>query len=285
MNKAPRDQQPQGRRQRVPRIRLVSVDGSSDSQKLIKNHSMKGSLQKAILSAWDRYTKSRDKAKFSFLKGGKTQAPHQAKSSKPRNLADLQNRILENQERVELCLQVTQSVSDLEPIVESLLARYPIKRKGTRNNVLMQLVGELIHKFGREAAGRIIEEHYRRNQENIGSTLDDHRREFATAWEGMRKKLVDSFSATEQQAFNALASEHQREGFLIVHAFAGAAEHDGRSDFAISQASLADRLSITRPGARDVIQKLRECEPKAIAPTQGYVRHKKSARFCWMLKP
>src|SRR5206468_7961895 len=41
----------------------------------------------------------------------------------------------------------TYSVST-KPIVEALLARYPIERKGTRNNVLMKLIGELIHKFG-----------------------------------------------------------------------------------------------------------------------------------------
>jgi hypothetical protein len=168
-----------------------------------------------------------------------------------------------------------------EPIVEALLARYPVKQKGTRNGVLMRLIGDLIHMFGREAAERIVEEHYRRNRQNIRSSLGDHLREFATAWDGMRKKLVDSFSPEEQQAFNTLSSDHQREGFLIVRAFAGAAAHNGEKDFAISRASLADRLSITPPGAADVIRKL--CEFKVIAQTQPPVRHKKPARFCWLL--
>jgi len=176
----------------------------------------------------------------------------------------------------------TWSVST-KPIVETLLARYPIERKGTRNSVLMQLIGELVHKFGREAAERIVEEHYRRNQDNIGSSLDEHRREFATAWEGMRKKLVHSLSSAEQQAFNTLGSEHQREGFLIIRAFAGAAEHNKERDFQISQASLADRLSVTPPGAGDVIRKLCESDPKIIDRTQCAVRHKRSARFCWLL--
>jgi hypothetical protein len=145
----------------------------------------------------------------------------------------------------------------------------------------MELVGDLIHKFGREAAERIVEEHYRRNQNNIESSLDEHKRDFNTAWEGMRKKLVGSLSPEEQRAFNALASEHQREAFLIARAFAGAAEYNGKSDFEISRASLADRLSVTLPGAGDVIRKL--CELKVIAQTQPYVRHKKSARFRWLL--
>jgi hypothetical protein len=145
----------------------------------------------------------------------------------------------------------------------------------------MQLIGDLIHKFGREAAQQIVEEHYRRNRENIRSPLDEHLREFATAWEGMRKKIVDSFSPSERQAFNALGSEHQREGFLIVRAFAGAAARDGEKDFSIARASLADRLSITPPGAADVIRKL--CGLKIVAPTKSYVRHKTPARFCWLL--
>jgi hypothetical protein len=138
----------------------------------------------------------------------------------------------------------------------------------------------LIHKFGREAAERIVEEHYRRYQPNIGSSLDEHRREFAAAWEGMRRKLADSLSPEEQQAFNRLRSEHQREGFLIVRAFDGVAGRKREKDFTIAQASLADRLSITLRGAADVIQKL--CE-KVIAQTQPYVRHKSPARFCWLL--
>jgi hypothetical protein len=166
-----------------------------------------------------------------------------------------------------------------KPIVETLLARHPIERKGTRNNVLMQLIGDLIHMFGREASERIVEEHYRRHQQNIRSPLDEHLREFATAWEGMRKKLVDSFSPAEQQIFNELTSEHQREGFFVVRAFAGAAKHKGERDFAISRSSLADRLCITPPGATDVIQKL--CEVKAIKPTQPAIRHKSAARYCW----
>jgi hypothetical protein len=176
---------------------------------------------------------------------------------------------------------LTTNSGSTRPLVEAVLARYEIKEKSTRNGVLMQLTGDLIHKFGREAAERIVEEHYRRNQGNIRSSLEEHRREFATAWDGMRKKLVGSLSPEEQQKFNALGSEHQREGFLIVRAFAGAARHNGEKDFAIARASLADRLSITAPGATDVIGKL--CGLEVIAQTQSCVRHKSPARFCWLL--
>jgi hypothetical protein len=173
----------------------------------------------------------------------------------------------------------TYSIST-KPIIEAILTRYPIDRKGIRNNVLMQLIGDLIHKFGVEAAQRIVQEHYRRYQENIRSPFDEHLREFATAWGGMRSRLVVSFSPVEQQVFNALNSHHQRESFLIVRAFAGAAEHNGNEDFAISQSSLADRLSITPPGAATVIRNL--CEAKTIERTRCYVRHQSSARYRWL---
>ena len=154
-------------------------------------------------------------------------------------------------------------------------------QKGTRHSVLVQLVGHLSNKFGREIAQRIIEEHYRRNRENIGSTLDEHLREFAAAWEGMRKTLVDKLGPEERQKFEALETERQREGFLIVRAFAGLAELRGDNDFQISRASLADRLSMTPPGAGKVIVKLRK--ETVIASTQPCVIHKESARYCWLL--
>ena len=165
-------------------------------------------------------------------------------------------------------------------IVEGLLACYSVEQKGTRNGVLMQLIGDLIHKFGREVAEKIVEEHYRRNQQNIGR-LSTNTGASSQSLGRYAEEARGSLSPEERQKFDALGSEHQREGFLIVRAFAGAAAHKGEKDFAIARASLADRLSITPPGATDVIQKL--CELKVIAPTEAYVRHKKSARFCWVL--
>ena len=165
------------------------------------------------------------------------------------------------------------------------MARYRIARKGTRHDVLVQLVGHLINKFGRETAQRIVEEHFCRNRENIGSTLDEHLFEFAVALDGMHELVVKSFSPAEQRAFNSLGTgprnKHQREAFLIVHAFAGYAKHKGEHDFQISRASLADRLNMTPPGARKVILKL--CKDNVIAPSRPCVVHRESARYLWLL--
>jgi hypothetical protein len=161
-----------------------------------------------------------------------------------------------------------------------MLARYPIERKGTRNNVLMELNGDLIHKFGREASERIVREHYRRYEHNIQSPIDEHMRVFAEAWEGMRTKLIESLLPDERRIFNSFASDHQQEGFLIVRAFAGAARHEGKEDFAISQSSLADRLSVTPPGAACVIRRF--FDVNAIELTQPAIRHVEPARFRWV---
>jgi hypothetical protein len=106
-------------------------------------------------------------------------------------------------------------------------------------------------------------------------------RRFADACGSMREKVVESLLPAERHIFNVLTSEHQREGFLSVCAFAKAVEYKGDSHFLIARFSLADRLSITPPGAADVIQKLRGLE--VISPTQPAVRHKSAARFSWFL--
>jgi hypothetical protein len=176
----------------------------------------------------------------------------------------------------------TQWSSSTRPVVEKILTRYPIAQKGTRHAVLVQLVGHLSKKFGRQAAQRIVEEHYRLNEKNVRSALDEHLRDFSAAWNGMRKKLVSELSDAENQAFDTLKTEHQRESFLIVRAFAGLAEHRRETDFQISRASLADRLNMTAPGASEVIKKM--CKLDIIAPTKPCVIHKESARYRWLLQ-
>ena len=111
--------------------------------------------------------------------------------------------------------------------------------------------------------------------------LDEHLRDFATAWKGMREKIKAEFSVEERQKFDALNTEHQRDGFVVVRAFDGLAKLQGNNDFQVSRASLADRLSLTPPGAGDVIKKL--CKEVIITQTQPCVVHRESARYRWLL--
>ena len=168
-----------------------------------------------------------------------------------------------------------------EPIIETLLTRYPIERVATRNSVLLQLIGDLFHKFGRNVSERIAREHYWRYQNRVRTPLDEHMREFGVAWDGLAQKIADALSSRERRKLDQLRSTAQREAFCIIRAFAGAALHNGRRDFAISRSSLADRLGITPPGAGDVIRNL--IEVGVIDLVQSCQPHKTSARFSWAL--
>lgn len=172
----------------------------------------------------------------------------------------------------------TYSVST-KPLVEAILCRYAIERRGTRNSILIKLVGELIHKFGYEAAERIVREHHGRNRNNVVSDAEEHIREFRAAWSGMRSKVIASYPPVERASFESLRTDHQREGFMIIRAFAGAASHKAQQDFDVSQSSLADRLSITPPGAANVIKSLSDLG--SIEQTQRPIRHRHCGRYRW----
>jgi hypothetical protein len=148
-----------------------------------------------------------------------------------------------------------------------------------RNHVLMGLVGDLVHKFGRQVAEKIIRVHYETYRSNIRTPWDDHREEFCNAWNGMLAAVVGRLNTPEREKYDSLNTEHQQEGFRIVRSFAGAAAHQGRHDYPVARDSLADRLAITPPGARGVIQRL--VEIGAIIPTQAYCPHTQPARYRW----
>jgi hypothetical protein len=168
-----------------------------------------------------------------------------------------------------------------EPIIETLLTRYPIERVATRNGILLQLIGDLFHKFGRNVSERIAREHYCRYQDRVRTPLDEHMREFGVAWDGLAQKIADALSPCERRKLDQLRSTAQREAFCIIRAFSGAALYKGCRDFAIVRSSLADRLGITPPGAGNVIQNL--IDAGVIDLVQSCQPHKTSARFSWAL--
>src|SRR5262249_53085975 len=116
-------------------------------------------------------------------------------------------------------------------------------------------------------------------KQNISTPEEEHIREFNTAWTGMLTRIVDSFSRQEKSIFDSLRTDHQREGFLIIRAFAGAAKFNGESDFEISQSSLADRLSVTPSGAAIVIACL--SDRRVLTCTRPPKRHKYCGRYRW----
>jgi hypothetical protein len=142
-----------------------------------------------------------------------------------------------------------------ERLIEQTIAKYPIEAKSIRNGILVKLAGELFHKFGRQLSERIVRQHYDLHRENVRTPLKEHMREFTDAWDSFLNKAIKSLSALERRIFDQLNTDPQREGFMLIRSFANLAKG---GDFPVSQSSLADRLSISQPGAGCVISKLIE---------------------------
>jgi hypothetical protein len=162
-------------------------------------------------------------------------------------------------------------------LIERILLKYPIKQKSTRNGVLVKLAGELFCKFGYELSEAIVEAHYVRNESNINTSLDEHRREFEALWQYIINKTIDTFSASEQAIYDQLNTDPQREAFFIVRSFAHLRNGE---DFSIAQLSLADRLSITQPGAKCVIDRL--IDLRAIKKTADARINSQAAHYRWI---
>src|SRR5207245_1609952 len=86
-------------------------------------------------------------------------------------------------------------------LIEKILAKHPIKAKSTRHGILMALIGELCHKFGRQLSERIVRQHYELNKENVTTLLKKHMGEFAGAWESILDKSIKSLSQFERLIF------------------------------------------------------------------------------------
>jgi hypothetical protein len=161
-------------------------------------------------------------------------------------------------------------------LIEEVLAKYPITSKGTRNGILAKLVGELFRKFGYALSEQIVRQHYCAYNGNVRTGLAQHLREFGQAWKSFRKKELARLSPSERERFDKLQTEAQREAFFLCRSFAKL-----NSEFPLSQASLADRLSVTRQGAGYVIARL--IELGAIKKTAEAKPHSRSACYRWIV--
>jgi hypothetical protein len=161
-----------------------------------------------------------------------------------------------------------------EKLIAEVLAKYPVRTKGTRNGMLTKLAGELFRKFGLALAEQIVRQHYQINADNVTTGLAEHLREFREAWKSFRKKELARLSPSEREKSDKLSTEAQREGFFLCRSFANL-----KSEFPISQASLADRLSLTKTGAGYVIYRL--LGVGVIEKTAAAKAHVRSAHYKW----
>ena len=159
-------------------------------------------------------------------------------------------------------------------LIDELLEKYPITKKGTRHGVLVKLTGELSHKFGFELSERIVAQHYALYHDKVTTGHDDHMREFRNAWKSFRKEKEKQMTDAERVRFDKLQTEPQREAFLLCRSFA-----ELKKEFPLSQSSLADRVGVTQQGAGYVIEKL--ISVGAIEKTADAKTNLKSAYYKW----
>jgi hypothetical protein len=112
-------------------------------------------------------------------------------------------------------------------------------------------------------------------QDNVTTQRKEHMRQFQDAWRSIRakeeKRLIDS----DGGLFAELQTEPQCEGFFLCRSFA-----KFKTEFPLSQLSLADRLSLTQRGAGGVIAKLSAVG--AIKKTIDSKTNRKSACYVWI---
>jgi len=159
-------------------------------------------------------------------------------------------------------------------LIDDVLSKYPITKKGTRHGVLVKLTGELFHKFGFQLSERIVAQHYELYRDNVTTGRDDHMREFRNAWRSFRGKKEKQMPKSERILFDKLQTEPQREAFLLCRSFARL-----KKEFPLSQSSLADRVGVTQQGAGYVIAKL--FSVGAIEKTADAKTNRKPAFYKW----
>jgi hypothetical protein len=161
-----------------------------------------------------------------------------------------------------------------ERLIDQVLGKYPIAKEGTRNGILAKLVGELFRKFGYVLTEQIVKQHYHANGANVRTGEAEHLYEFEQAWKSFRKKELSRLTHSERKRFDKLQTEAQQEAFFLCRSFAKL-----NNEFPLSQASLADRISVTRPGAHYIIERL--IQVGVIKKTAEARPHSKSACYRW----
>lgn len=165
--------------------------------------------------------------------------------------------------------------SSTQRLIDEVLAKHPITRKGTRTGVLLRLAGELFHKFGFQLAERVVAQHYELYRSNVTTRRADHMRQFCDVWRSIRANEEKRLTDSERGLFVKLLTEPQREAFSLCRSFAKL-----KAEFPLSQFSLADRLSLTQRGAGGVIAKL--IAVRAIRKTADAKTNCKSACYAWI---
>lgn len=155
-----------------------------------------------------------------------------------------------------------------------------IRTRRTRNSNLTSLTGTIFHQVGYDMAYSIAEAQFAEKVAPTQARLERHMREFRSSWRGLKLKWLDSLSEEERGAYEALATDFERDAFRIVRSFHRKAFLDGAKDFPIGRDNLGERLGITGKGAAGIRDKFLKLE--IIQRTKVYQANVTAARYKWI---
>jgi hypothetical protein len=92
----------------------------------------------------------------------------------------------------------------------------------------------------------------------------------------VEREWFAGLSAAERQKYEALMTQHEREGFRILRNWSQIAN---TGEFKIRCQSLGDRLGMSLKGASKLRQKF--CELEILKQTRPYIANRFCARFRW----
>jgi hypothetical protein len=106
---------------------------------------------------------------------------------------------------------------------------------------------------------------------------------------GPESQNIETFSATEQNAFLGLTAERQRSVFLWLRSWAERAAQAGEPDFAVARDFLAKAHECTGPNITDILRQFKDKDPSIIERTHEAVQRKgtepgRSARYRWAIE-
>ena len=160
--------------------------------------------------------------------------------------------------------------------------QYFIEHPRTRHDQLTKLVGECSYQYGTDVVLRLAELQFESKLADTAATKEEHLKEADIALIGMVNQWLKKQANPAEALFhNKLSTTPRRDAFRILHNFAKVAEASSDEEFFVSHRTLAERLNISKPGAKQILdcfmkgEAIKQTRPETI---------KRARRYRWLLR-
>jgi hypothetical protein len=143
----------------------------------------------------------------------------------------------------------------LEKIKRGLLDRHAIRRTGERNAKMKSLVGAAYEMMSAAQAVELAGRQYEEGRAMCGESADAHRKNALNMINTCRRGWLKKLSLEDRAAFDALATDAERDCFRILRGWHKHADGDWAR---MSAAQLAVRIGVTRQGVDKMRQRFEE---------------------------